>query len=91
MRLEYSERSDKIYVVVGEDIVDGGVVYTENVSPGRQYARGIDRDADDRILGYELLNVSRGVDVDGLPHAEELAALFAERGIRVLVKGPSTD
>jgi hypothetical protein len=58
---------------------------TEDVSRQGQYERGIDYDAEGRILGYEFLNVSRGVDLADLPHQAELAALFARiRGLRVL-------
>jgi hypothetical protein len=58
---------------------------TEDVSRRGQYEHGIDYDASGRVLGYEFLNVSRGVDLSGLPHRQELAALFDRvRGIRVL-------
>ena len=85
MMLEYDPDADAAYVRVAGSIPDGAVARTENVSRGPYYTRGIDYDAEGRILGYEFLNVSRGVDLTDLPHREELAALFAgARGIRVL-------
>lgn len=85
MKLRFDPEADVAYVYVDGPIPDGGVDRTENVSRGGQYERGIDYDAAGRILGYELLNVSRGVDLAGLPHRDELAALFARVGaIRVL-------
>jgi uncharacterized protein YuzE len=85
MLLRYDPSVDAAYVYVNGPIADGGVDHTENVSRGPFYTRGIDYDAEGRILGYEFLNVSRGVDLTDLPHREELAAVFAKtRGIRVL-------
>ncbi len=84
MRLEHSPSSDAAYVSVVDEIPDGAVDHTENVSRGRQYERGIDYDARGAILGYEFLNVSRGVDLSDLPHRDELAELFERQSIRVI-------
>jgi uncharacterized protein YuzE len=85
MLLRYDPEADAAYVYVDGPIPDGGVDHTEDVSHGGQYERGIDYDAGGRILGYEFLNVSRGVDLEGLPHRDELAELVARVGaIRVL-------
>jgi uncharacterized protein YuzE len=85
MKLRFDPEADAAYVYVAGPIADGGVDRTEDVSRGGQYERGIDYDAAGRILGYEFLNVSRGVDLAGLPHREQLAELFARMGaIRVL-------
>jgi uncharacterized protein YuzE len=85
MKLRFDPEADAAYVYVAGPIADGGVDRTEDVSRGGQYERGIDYDAAGRILGYEFLNVSRGVDLAGLPHREQLAELFARVGaIRVL-------
>lgn len=65
-------------------VAKGTYAYTADVSRGRYYERGIDYDAEDHILGYEFLNVSKGVDLSDLPHRDALAALFAERGVRIL-------
>jgi uncharacterized protein YuzE len=85
MMLRYDPEADAAYVYVDGPIPGGGVDHTDDVSRGGQYERGIDYDAAGRILGYEFLNVSRGVDLEGLPHRNELAELFARVGaIRVL-------
>ncbi len=85
MMLSYDPEADAAYAYVAGETPDGGVDRTEDVSRGPYFDRAIDYDADGRILGYEFLNVSRGVDLDGLPHREELAALFGRVGaIRVL-------
>jgi uncharacterized protein YuzE len=85
MMLKYDQEADAAYVYVDGPIPEGGVDRTEDVSRRGHYQRGIDYDASGRVLSYEFLNVSRGVDVADLPHREELAALFDRvRGIRVL-------
>jgi uncharacterized protein YuzE len=85
MMLKYDQDADAAYVSVSGPIPDGAVARSEDVSRGGQYERGIDYDPAGRVLGYEFLNVSRGVDLSGLPHRSDLAALFEQvRGIRVL-------
>jgi uncharacterized protein YuzE len=85
MMLKYDQEADATYVSVSSPIAEGAVSRSEDVSRGEQYERGIDYDSQGSILGYEFLNVSRGVDLEGLPHRDELAELFAQVGaIRVL-------
>jgi uncharacterized protein YuzE len=85
MWLEYDPIGDIAYVYVGNDARERFVDHTENVSRGEQYDRGIDWGLDGQILGYEFMNASRGVDLEGLPHRDELATLFARVGsIRAL-------
>ena len=85
MMLKYDPEADAAYVSVVGTMDEGAVARTEDVSRRGQYDRGIDFDTEGRVLGYEFLNVSRGVDLSGLPHRDELAVLFARvRDIRVL-------
>ena len=85
MMLKYDQEADATYVSVSSPIAEGAVSRSEDVSHGEQYERGIDYDSRGSILGYEFLDVSRGVDLSGLPHQRELTALFEHvRGIRVL-------
>ena len=85
MMLTYDVEADAAYVSVEGTIPEGAVRRTEDVSRRRQYERGIDYGADGRILGYEFLNVSRGMDLSSRPHHDALAALFERvRGIRIL-------
>jgi uncharacterized protein YuzE len=79
MKLTYDQQVDAAYVEVHGPIPDGGVDRTERLDADRN----IDYDADDRIIGYELLNVRRcGVRLDDLEHREELATLFRDAGFQ---------
>jgi uncharacterized protein YuzE len=79
MKLTYDSHADAAYVEVDGPISDGGVDGTERLDADRN----VDYDADDQIVGYELLNVRRyGVRLDDLEHREELAALFRDAGFQ---------
>lgn len=75
MEFKHDQQADALYV---------------HLSP-RPYAYGRDLDDDRRIdyasddtpIGIELLSVSRGVNVDGLPFADEVAELLERSGIKV--------
>ena len=83
MNLEYDPIGDIAYIRVAE----GHVQRTEDVSPGRQYDRGIDYDEQGEIIGYEFMNALRGLDLTGLPHGDEIAAFIARvTGLRVIQK-----
>lgn len=75
MMLHYDPEADVAQVEMGE-VPDGAVDYTEDVSRGTVYTRGIDRGRNGEILGYNFLRASQGIDLEGLPHQAELAALF---------------
>jgi hypothetical protein len=75
MMLLYDPEGDVAQVEIGE-VPDDAVEYTEDVSRGEHYTRGIDRGKSGEILGYNFLHASRGVDLEGLPHQRELAELF---------------
>jgi uncharacterized protein YuzE len=85
MMLLYDPESDVAQIEIGE-VSDGAVDYTENVSRGSLYTRGIDRGKNGEILGYNFLHASQGVDLEGLPHQQELAELF-RRVTRITVLG----
>lgn len=72
MIASYDADGDILYVTLADVPVD----HTDDVSRGRQYERGIDYAADGTVVGYEFMNASAGVDLDGLPHRMELGALF---------------
>ena len=46
-------------------------------------ARTVDFGADGRPIGVEFLAVSRGVDLDGVPESEAIAALLTRRHIKL--------
>ena len=75
MMLLYDSEADVAQVEIGE-VPDGAVDHTEDVSRGPYYTRGIDRGKNGEILGYNFMLASQGVDLEGLPHQEELADLF---------------
>ena len=86
MRLEFDPRGDIAYVHVAPD-ANARVDHTERVGDGDEYERGIDFDADGGIVGYEFMNASRGLDLDGLPHRAEIAAFIAGvTGLRIIQK-----
>ena len=86
MRLEYDPRGDIAYIQVAPD-ANATVDHTERVGEGQEYERGIDFDADGGIVGYEFMNASRGLDLHGLPHRDEIAAFIAGvTGLRVIQK-----
>ena len=84
MRLEYDPRGDIAYIQMGPPA--GSIVdHTERVGESDEYERGIDYDADGRIVGYEFMNASRGLELDGLPDRERIAAFIASvAGLRVI-------
>ena len=83
--LLYDPEADVAQVEIGE-VPDGAVHHTEDVSRGPHYTRGIDRGKNGEILGYNFLRASQGVDLEGLPHQEELTDLF-RRVTRIPVHG----
>jgi len=86
MRLELDPRGDIAYVHVADD-VNATVKYTERVGESKEYERGIDFDADGRIVGYEFMNASQGLNLEGLPHGDEIADFLAVvAGLRVIQK-----
>jgi uncharacterized protein YuzE len=87
MRLEYDPRGDIAYISVLEAGTDGPVHRTERVGAGEEYDRGIDYDVSGRIIGYEFMNASRGLNLEGLPHGDDIAAFITRvAGLRVLSK-----
>jgi len=77
MNIRYDPQVDAAYVEVHGPIPPGGVDDTELLDQDRM----VDYDADDRIVGYEFLNVRRyGVRLDDLEHREPLGRLFSEAG-----------
>jgi len=69
MHLDYDSEADTLYVTFREETQ--GQVVTHAVDE-RRY---VDRD-DLGDVGVEVLFVSRGVDLSGLPRREEIAALL---------------
>jgi len=75
MRLEYDREADAVYIwlrdlpyAFGEDL---------------DHARRVDYAADQKPIGIELLNVSKGVNLDDLPERPAVEKLLVEHHIRV--------
>lgn len=77
MTLELDRRADAAYVVIH----DGTVASTRKLDSQRV----VDYDAKGEVLGIEFLAISRGVDLADLPYSSELARLFDEHNIRILI------
>ena len=80
MDFRYSPAADALYIQFN----DRRIAYSEDISRRGYYERGVDYAEDDTPLGIELLNVSRGVDLTDVPHAQEIARLLREHQIREL-------
>lgn len=84
MRLEYDPIGDIAYIYVSEDIA-ATVHHTDRIGESAEYQRGIDYAADGSVFGYEFMNASHGLNLDGLPHQDEIAAFILRvAGLRVL-------
>ncbi len=77
MRLKYDKQADAIYIYLS----DKPYAYGKDLDNERH----IDYDADDIPMGIELLCVSEGVDIEGLPYSEEISQLLEGKNIKILV------
>ena len=77
MRMTYDKEADAVYVYVTNASYSHGKKVDDQ--------RRIDYDADGDVRGIELLNVSRGVDLRGVPFQAKIARLLEERHLKVLV------
>lgn len=66
MYVQYDSEADALYVRLREPIGD---VKSRAVDD----ARIVDYDAEDHVVGVELLDASHGIDLEGLPEAEAIA------------------
>jgi len=77
MKMRYDAAVDAAFVEVHGPIPPGGT----DANARLDQDRSVKYDADDRIIGYEFLNVRRhGVRLDDLEHRDELRVLFREAG-----------
>jgi len=75
MRIEHDKAADAMYIHIGTGL----------------YARGEDLDDERRVdydsggapIGVELLCVSQGVNIEGLPDADEIARVLKGQGINI--------
>jgi uncharacterized protein YuzE len=74
MRLEVDARADAAYVVL-----DDAAVRTTHK---KDEQRLLDFDEYGELVGIELLNISQGVDLRGLPFRSQLTDLLRAHGVR---------
>jgi uncharacterized protein YuzE len=75
MRVDHDRKADAIYVWLRD------LPYAFGVD--LDHARHIDYAGDEKPIGIELLNVSRGVNLDNLPERGELERVLKEHHIPV--------
>jgi uncharacterized protein YuzE len=72
MSLDYDEATDSLYIHLREGIPRA---FGRNLDD----ARYVDFGPDGKPIGVELLNVSKGVKLEGLPEAEAISELLHRR------------
>ncbi len=80
MKLRYDPAADAIYIYLGKK---RRISYTKEMHKAHSM-RLIDYDKENSPIGIEVLGTKQGIDVDGLPKQEEVAALLHAHGFKVL-------
>ena len=75
LRVETDPKADAIYI----ELLDLGISHSEELDDNRI----IDRSLDGRTVGVDLLAVSEGVKLEGLPEAELVKGILVGLGISV--------
>lgn len=75
-RIEYSADADAAYVYFREGV---SVAHTKNLDG----VRLVDLDVNGEVIGVELLDVSEGVNLDGLPYPDIITVLLEQQQVRV--------
>jgi len=73
MEFKYDEQADAIYISLSYKPYAYGMDLDDE--------RRVDYDADNMPIGVELLCVSAGVNLDGLPFADEIAGVLEANGV----------
>jgi uncharacterized protein YuzE len=74
MQLTYDEVADAVYVYFNHHEVDRTEELSDDVI--------VDYDAQGEPIGVEFLDVSEGIDLDDVPHRDQVARLLEERNLR---------
>jgi uncharacterized protein YuzE len=72
MKLVLDQEADAAFVYVSDRPEPGEVIQTRALDSHRC----VDYGANQEILGFEFLGISRGVELTGLPYRQELERLF---------------
>lgn len=73
MKYKYDRDADAIYVYLSSDKYSYG--------EDRDEDRRIDYSSDNKPIGVELLSVSKGVNLDSLPEADEITVILRSEGV----------
>lgn len=83
MELKYDEQADAAYIYLSSK----PYAYGRDLDDERR----IDYASDNTQIGVELLYISKGVNVDGLPQPDEIANLLETKGIRIYAMASYND
>ncbi len=75
MKFKHDTEADAIYISLSHK----PYAYGKDLDDERR----IDYAVDNTPIGVELLNVSKGVNLDGLPHVDEIAESIEAEGIKI--------
>ena len=75
MKIKHDKKADAVYVYLNNRAYAYGKDLDDN--------RRIDYASDTTPIGVELLNVSRGVKLEGLPALKEITEALESRGIKL--------
>jgi uncharacterized protein YuzE len=74
--LEYDERTDSLYLAFNDLDWD----HQTNLD----MRRAVDYDAENAVIGIELLSASTGVVLNGLPYVEDVERVLVARGFPIV-------
>jgi uncharacterized protein YuzE len=75
MKYQYDRNADAAYILIN----DLPFAYSNEIDE----TRFVDYAKDGTVIGIELLYVSGGVDISGLPFEDELEKLLEKNGIKI--------
>ena len=74
MKYKYDKQADAIYISFNDESYAYGIDLDDE--------RRVDYSADKTPIGVELLNASKGVNLNGLPYVNEIAGIMKDKGIK---------
>lgn len=77
MKFKHDVQADAAYIYLN----DAPYAYGKDLDTERR----IDYASDNTPVGVELLSVSKGVNLDGLPRSDEVAEVLEAKGIKIYV------
>lgn len=83
LQFEHDPEADAVYI----QIRDVPYSHGRNLDDSRR----LDYGPDDLLIGVELLGVSLGVNLDGLPQRGAIKKLLTEHGVKVLANAPGSE